>query len=139
VVTAQREWNGRLPAPQGTVMPQVFQGASIVAVNLETGEPAQKILMPTRHNGVVSTAGGLVFAANRGGWLNAYNDETLETLFELNIGTPIGSPPMTYSVDGQQYVAVLAGASVGGGDRNREPATTFFVPMDALYVFTVEQ
>ncbi|MCC6981681.1 MAG: PQQ-binding-like beta-propeller repeat protein [Bauldia sp.] len=139
VVTAQREWNGRLPAPQGTVMPQVFQGGSVVAVNLETGAPAAKQLMPARGNGVLATAGGVVFNTFRGGWLTAYNDETLETLFDLNIGTPIGSPPMSYAVDGKQYIAVLAGASVGGADRTRDPATAFFVPMDALYVYTVDQ
>jgi alcohol dehydrogenase (cytochrome c) len=115
----------------------VFQGASVVSVDLATGAPAAKVLTPTRHNGVVATGGGLVFAANRGGWLNAYDDETLDTLFELNIGTPIGSPPMTYAVDGQQYVVVLAGASAGNADRTREPAVSFFVPLDAMYVFTV--
>ena len=38
---------------------------------------------------------------------------TLQELWSFNVGTPITAPPMTYSVDGKQYIAVVAGGAVG--------------------------
>jgi hypothetical protein len=43
-----------------------------------------------------------------------YNDATLEPLYTFYVGAIIQSPPVTYSVDGRQYIAVIAaGSSVG--------------------------
>ena len=43
----------------------------------------------------------------------AYDATTLQELWSFNVGTPITAPPMTYSVDGKQYIAVVAGGAVG--------------------------
>jgi alcohol dehydrogenase (cytochrome c) len=43
----------------------------------------------------------------------AYDAETLKELWSFNLGTPITAPPMTYSIDGKQYIAVVAGGAVG--------------------------
>jgi alcohol dehydrogenase (cytochrome c) len=42
-----------------------------------------------------------------------YDEETLKELYSFNLGTPITAPPMTYSVGGKQYIAVVAGGAVG--------------------------
>jgi len=34
-------------------------------------------------------------------------------VWSINLGTPITAPPMTYSVNGKQYIAVVAGGAVG--------------------------
>jgi len=34
-------------------------------------------------------------------------------LWSFNLGTPITAPPMTYAVDGKQYIAIVAGGAVG--------------------------
>ena len=44
--------------------------------------------MPTRGNGTLATGGGIVFNTFRGGWLSAYNDETLETVTTLSVYDP---------------------------------------------------
>jgi alcohol dehydrogenase (cytochrome c) len=47
------------------------------------------------------------------GKLAAYDADTLQEMWSFNLGTPITAPPMTYSVDGKQYIAVVAGGAVG--------------------------
>jgi PQQ-dependent dehydrogenase (methanol/ethanol family) len=64
------------------------------------------------NGGVLATAGGLVFQGNGGGSFSAYADDDGQKLWESEVGIGIMAPPVTYSVDGEQYVAVLAG--IGG-------------------------
>ena len=61
------------------------------------------------NGGALSTAGGLVFHGTAMGHFYAMNDETGETLLNLFLGTGMIAPPVTYSVDGEQYVAIMAG------------------------------
>lgn len=56
--------------------------------------------------GVLATAGGLVFAASRTGELLALDARTGKTLWKFQAGAEIPSSPMSYSVNGRQYVAV---------------------------------
>jgi alcohol dehydrogenase (cytochrome c) len=59
--------------------------------------------------GVLSTAGGIVVTALLDGTVIALDDETLEELWRVNVGTGFNAPPMTYAVDGKQYIAVASG------------------------------
>jgi quinohemoprotein ethanol dehydrogenase len=61
------------------------------------------------NSGVLSTAGGLVFHGSATGHFYALNDETGEILLDLFTGTGMIAPPVTYRIDGVQYVAVMAG------------------------------
>ena len=62
--------------------------------------------------GLVSTAGGLIFAGDDQGFLTALDARSGEPLWHFNTGSQIKSSPMTYMVKGRQYVAVAAGANV---------------------------
>lgn len=59
--------------------------------------------------GTLSTASGLVFQGRADGRLRAYRADDGELLWEFENETGIAAAPVTYSVDGTQYVAVLAG------------------------------
>ncbi len=59
--------------------------------------------------GTLSTAGNLVFQGRADGKLRAYRATDGKLLWEFDTGIGIMAPPMTYQVDGTQYVAVLAG------------------------------
>jgi alcohol dehydrogenase (cytochrome c) len=61
------------------------------------------------HSGVLTTAGGIVVTALLDGTIVAYDDETLEELWKVNVGTGFVAPPMTYAVDGKQYIAIASG------------------------------
>ena len=61
----------------------------------------------------MTTAGGLAFYGNQRGHLKAVDAKTGEILWQFNVGTGILQSPITYSVDGKQYLAVVAGRSKG--------------------------
>jgi quinohemoprotein ethanol dehydrogenase len=64
--------------------------------------------------GVLATAGGLVFQGTDTGYLKAYDATSGEELLNLHIGTSIIAAPMSYAIDGEQYIAVMAGWGGGG-------------------------
>ena len=63
--------------------------------------------------GVLATGGGLVFQGDANGNLNAYAADTGKQLAAIPMGSSMMAAPMTYRVNGTQYVAVVAG--YGGG------------------------
>ena len=62
--------------------------------------------------GVLSTAGGLLFAGDDQGFLTALDAKDGKPLWHFNTGTRISASPMSYAVKGKQYVAVTAGVNV---------------------------
>jgi len=66
------------------------------------------------HAGALSTAGGLVFQGNGAGHFRAYDAATGKLLKDIDVGTTIVAAPMTYEIDGVQYVAVMAAWGGGG-------------------------
>ena len=66
-----------------------------------------------RH-GALATQSGLVFHGNAAGKLFARDADTGEELWSVDTGSTIMAAPMTYSVDGEQYVAVATGWGGGG-------------------------
>jgi alcohol dehydrogenase (cytochrome c) len=85
--------------------------SSLKAVDPTTGEikAAQKLDYPN-YSGVLATAGNLVFTGLPDGTFSAHDARTLQELWSVNLGTGINAPPVTYSVNGKQFVAVLVGA-----------------------------
>ncbi|MBV7258299.1 PQQ-dependent dehydrogenase, methanol/ethanol family [Erythrobacter crassostreae] len=61
------------------------------------------------NGGLLATAGGLVFQGTAGSEFNAYSANSGEKLWSFGAQTGVVAPPITYTVDGEQYVAVLAG------------------------------
>ena len=52
-------------------------------------------------SGVLTTAGGIVVTAMLDGTIVAFDDQTLDELWKINVGTGFVAPPMTYSVGRQ--------------------------------------
>lgn len=66
--------------------------------------------LPTPSNGgVLSTAAGLVFQGTVGGDLVAYDAATGKDLWRRNVKGGIMAPPVTYEIDGEQYLTVASG------------------------------
>lgn len=63
----------------------------------------------TMNGGLLSTAGKLVFQGTGDGRFAAYRTDNGKQLWEVAFGNGILGSPVTYSVDGKQYVSVLAG------------------------------
>ena len=58
--------------------------------------------------GVTPTAGGLVFTGEGNGHFNAFDAKTGKKLWSFQCGAGVNSPPVSYMVDGKQYIAVAA-------------------------------
>ena len=43
------------------------------------------------------------------GSIIAFDDQTLDVLWQISVGSGINAPPMTYAVNGKQYIAVASG------------------------------
>ena len=83
---------------------------SLKAIDPDTGE----IKWEYRNDaplwgGVMTTAGGLVFTGNPEGKFMAFDDETGEVLWSFQTGSGIVGQPVTWEMNGEQYVSVISG------------------------------
>ena len=77
-----------------------------------TGDTKKKITLPyADYSGALTTAGGLVFTAINDGSFMAFDDETLDMLWRINLGTGFTAPPMTFEAGGRQFIGILSGGS----------------------------
>ena len=87
------------------------QYGRLEAINLATGETAwiarQRAPQTT---GALVTAGGLLFAGSLDRRIGAYDAATGERLWTTRLSEVPNAPPITYAVDGRQYVAVIVGS-----------------------------
>jgi alcohol dehydrogenase (cytochrome c) len=84
--------------------------SGLVVIDPATSEIKHRKSMPyPNSSGVLATAGGIVVTALLDGTIMALDDQTLQELWSINVGTGIDAPPMTYAVDGKQYIAIATG------------------------------
>ena len=62
--------------------------------------------------GTLSTSGNLVFAGDEDGYLMAFNAETGKNLWRMNTGSRLVTSPITYQVEGRQYVTMPSGGAL---------------------------
>ena len=85
-------------------------GGSLLAWDPLKGEARWAVPFPVPFNGgTLSVASGLIFQANKGGELVAYDAETGERVWSHGLVGGPGAAPMTYEVDGEQYITILSG------------------------------
>ena len=94
------------------MIPSEKQWGRLAAVNMDTGKMAwhadtEQPLM----GGVLATAGNLVFTGEGNGWFNAYDARTGKKLWSFQCGAGVNAPPVSYTVNGKQYIAVAAGGN----------------------------
>ena len=88
--------------------------AGIKALDPETGKTVWdfKLFQGSLQNGVMATAGGVLFAASRDGNLIALDATGGKLLWRYQTGGAMSASPMSFAVDGRQYLAVAAGDSI---------------------------
>lgn len=83
------------------------------AVDLETMEPRWSHEQPAMFlTGVLTTAGGLAFVGDLDRYFKAFDVKTGKLLWQKRLGAAAHGFPISYAVDGEQYVAVQAGLGV---------------------------
>jgi alcohol dehydrogenase (cytochrome c) len=86
--------------------------STLTAVDPVTQEIKKKVrLAYPNYSGALSTAGGIVVIALMDGTVAAYDDSTLDELWKINLGSGFGAPPMSFEVNGKQYIAIASGPS----------------------------
>ena len=89
-------------------------GGALLGWDVRRQKVAWRVDLPGYWNGgTVSTAGNLVFQGSAGGKFHAYRADTGLPLWSFDAGVGISAAPVTYAIDGKQYVAVLAGWAGG--------------------------
>ncbi len=102
---------------------------TLSAIDLRTGAIRwqQKTPEPLV-GGTLATAGGLVFTGEGNGNFSAFDSRTGARLWQFNCGAGVNAPPITYAVEGRQYVAVAAGGSQIWGFRQGGAVVVFALP-----------
>ena len=110
---------------------------SVTAMDPATGKKGNQQILPRAvYSGVTATAGGVVFITTADGTVYALDDVSLKPLWSFNTGSLSSAPPMTYAVNGKQYVAVLIGGNVITRDMlNKTPGYQDVQNTSMLYVF----
>jgi PQQ-dependent dehydrogenase (methanol/ethanol family) len=85
---------------------------TVRAINAESGRTEWLYEQRAHTFSVGATGGGLVFGGDANGRFRALDHETGEILWEINLGAPVVGYPITFAVDGKQYVAVNTGSGV---------------------------
>lgn len=92
------------------VLPQDAYQSAIRAIDPRTGDVRWEFLLQPRASaGVLATAGDLVFSGGVDGYFYALDAVSGRELWHIQLGSRVHSAPMSYAVDGQQYVTVAAG------------------------------
>ena len=79
-------------------------------IDIATGKVAKRLesYYPA-YSGVLGTAGGLLFMGDIMGKISAFDKDTMQELWSFETGTQFAGNPMTYSVNGKQYIALTLG------------------------------
>jgi PQQ-dependent dehydrogenase (methanol/ethanol family) len=94
------------------VIPSETQSGNVTAVDYNTGKIAWQVKTEQpMMGGTLSTASGLVFTGEGNGWFRAYDAKTGKKLWEFQCGAGVNAPPVSYTINGTQYIAVAAGGN----------------------------
>ena len=103
---------GWIPRSGGSFKVEDRYESDLSVVDPVTFEIKKKVhLRYPNYSGTLTTAGGLVFIALMDGTIAAYDDATLDELWKINVGSGFAAPPMTFEVNGRQYLAIASGPS----------------------------
>jgi quinohemoprotein ethanol dehydrogenase len=119
------------------------QLSTLQAFDPVAGKVAWEVPLPGRVNGgTMTTAGNLVFQGRVTGDLVAYDATSGDILWTYNVGLGISAPPVSYAIDGKQYVSLLVGWGGGvaglGENIEREHGWAYGVHTRRLVTFSLE-
>jgi PQQ-dependent dehydrogenase (methanol/ethanol family) len=126
-----------------TVRPQMAPGAdkvgTIYAISVETGKTLWKFDQRAGALSLVATGGGLIFGGDSNGTFRALDQDSGRVLWEVDLGAPVTGYPVSYAVNGKQYVAVSTGTSLVSSGVNRLAPDLKPVTKNAIYVFSLSE
>ena len=91
--------------------PGTDQVGTVQAISAETGEIVWGYEQRAATLSLATTGGGLVFGGDSNGRFRAFDQKSGEVLWEINLGSPVTGFPISFAVDGRQYVVASTGTS----------------------------
>jgi alcohol dehydrogenase (cytochrome c) len=88
-------------------------------------------------SGMLSTAGGIVFSGLPTGEFLALDEDTGKVLWQFRTSSGVNAQPITYTINGRQYVSVLSG--LGGGTSSRRGTAGKVQPGGSVWTFALMQ
>jgi alcohol dehydrogenase (cytochrome c) len=110
-----------VPVPGAPAVPTLRRGAinnwtsatgfgAVFAIDPRTGDRKWRFDMAdVTDSGILTTASDVLFTGGREGYFQALDARNGTLLWRMNLGGQMAAGPMTYSVDGKQFVAIAAG------------------------------
>ena len=118
---------------QAMIAPGTTNVGAVWAISAETGRTTWKHDQRAAALSLVATGGGLVFGGDASGRFRAFDETTGRILWETNLGSAVSGYPVSFAVNGKQYVAVSTGPSLVANASNR--LTPELKPSDANTIF----
>ncbi len=91
--------------------PGTAQLGTVRAISVETGQTTWVHEQRAATMSLVTTGGGLIFGGDVNGRFRPLDQETGEVLWEINLGSSVTGFPISFAVDGRQYVAASTGTA----------------------------
>jgi alcohol dehydrogenase (cytochrome c) len=110
---------------------------SVFAISASTGRTAWKYNQRAGMMSLMSTAGGLVFAGDAVGRFKALDDSSGKKLWEVNLASPVTGFPVSYAVDGKQFVVIGTGVAPEAFALSRSTPEYQPTLSTVLYVFAL--
>jgi quinohemoprotein ethanol dehydrogenase len=101
--------NGMSPTLVNAVMKHLLRGRLIAWDPIDQKEKWRVEHSTAWNGGVLTTSAGLVFQGDGAGYLSAYDATTGERIWRYNVGNGIIAPPVSYEIEGEQYIALMVG------------------------------
>jgi alcohol dehydrogenase (cytochrome c) len=112
------------PVPGAPAVPTLRRGAvnnwteavghgGVIAIDPKTGDRKWTYYMTdVTDSGILTTASDVLFTGGREGYFQAIDARNGQLLWKSNLGGQMAAGPITYQVDGKQYVAIAAGHAI---------------------------
>ncbi len=102
------------------------QRGTVTALDVKTNKIVWQVDWDAiAYSGVLTTKGNLVFVGHNDGRLIAYDAKTGDQVWEYMTDAGVNAPPVTYEIDGVQYISVLAAGNTLAGSKHGDKLYTF--------------
>lgn len=99
---------------------------TVTALDIKTNKIVwQKKWDAIAYSGILTTKGNLVFVGHNDGRIIAYNAKTGDQLWEFKTDAGANAPPITYEVDGKQYISIFSAGNTLAGSKHGDKIYTF--------------
>jgi PQQ-dependent dehydrogenase (methanol/ethanol family) len=111
-IDSRREHSSYGVRTVNSIAPGTTNVGAIHAISASTGKTEWRFEQRAALLSLVTTGGGLLFGGDVAGRFRAFDQRTGAVLWQINLGSQVTGFPISYAVNGRQYIAVSTGQAV---------------------------